>query len=53
MTHDLWTKLNDKIYEYLASVTLGDLVESQHVKNIAVLQDKREAVQAGKSAAYV
>lgn len=53
MTHDLWTKLNDKIYEYLASVTLGDLVESQHVKNIAVLQDKREAAQAGKSAAYI
>lgn len=29
MTHDLWTTLNRKMYEYLASVSLADLV-AQH-----------------------
>lgn len=29
MTHDLWTTLNVKMYEYLSSVTLADLVEKQ------------------------
>src|SRR5215468_3672792 len=27
MTHDLWTSLNEKIYEYLSSVTLKNMVE--------------------------
>ncbi len=29
MTHDLWTSLNKKIYEYLDSVTLAELVAKQ------------------------
>lgn len=29
MTHDLWTELNVKILEYLAGVTLADMVASQ------------------------
>jgi Rrf2 family iron-sulfur cluster assembly transcriptional regulator len=29
MTHDLWTALNTKILEYLAGVTLADMVASQ------------------------
>jgi len=29
MTHDLWTTLNAKMYEYLSSVSLADLVEKQ------------------------
>jgi len=29
ITHDLWTGLNEKIFEYLASVTLQQLVDSQ------------------------
>lgn len=29
MTHTLWTNLNNKILEYLDSVTLADLVEQQ------------------------
>jgi len=32
MTHDLWSTLNFKMYEYLSSVTLADLVESQKKK---------------------
>lgn len=34
MTHDLWSTLNFKMYEYLSSVTLADLVERQ-VKKLA------------------
>ena len=29
MTHELWTTLNFKMYEYLTSVSLADLVEKQ------------------------
>ena len=32
MTHDLWTSLNKKIYEYLDSVTLAELVSKQQEK---------------------
>ena len=46
MTHDLWSTLNDKMYEYLQSVTLADLVakqrERQEELQQSVLQDKRK-----------
>ena len=29
MTHELWTTLNFKMYEYLSSVKLSDLVDKQ------------------------
>ena len=32
MTHELWTTLNFKMYEYLTSVTLSDLVDKQLAK---------------------
>jgi Rrf2 family transcriptional regulator, iron-sulfur cluster assembly transcription factor len=44
MTHDLWATLNDKMYEYLDSVKLSDLVAQQSSraeKAVNVLQDKR------------
>ena len=44
MTHELWSTLNAKMYDYLASVSLADLVERQRQKmagNPAVLEDKR------------
>ena len=48
MTHDLWSTLNDKMYEYLDSVKLSDLVAQQAARKekVNVLQDKR-----GKEAA--
>jgi Rrf2 family iron-sulfur cluster assembly transcriptional regulator len=51
MTHDLWTALNEKLYEYLNSVTLQDLVDQQRAKdgNVSVLMDRRRA--AGRKAA--
>jgi Rrf2 family iron-sulfur cluster assembly transcriptional regulator len=48
MTHDLWARLNEKMYEYLDSVKLSDLVSEQTARKeaVKVLQDKR-----GKEAA--
>lgn len=44
LTHDLWATLNFKMYEYLESVTLSDLVE-KHLKkpgaDVLLLQDAR------------
>jgi Rrf2 family iron-sulfur cluster assembly transcriptional regulator len=40
MTHDLWVSLNQKIYDYLDSVTLAELVAKQQDKQkVAVLAD--------------
>ncbi len=42
MTHDLWANLNVKIYEYLDSVTLAELVAKQQNKqNIAKVPEGR------------
>jgi Rrf2 family iron-sulfur cluster assembly transcriptional regulator len=49
MTHDLWARLNEKMYEYLGSVHLSDLVAEQQ-KRIQVLQDKRRAAAQNDTA---
>ena len=45
MTHDLWSTLNSKMYEYLSSVTLAELVERQQNKvsgsTAVVFEDQR------------
>jgi Predicted transcriptional regulator len=33
MTHELWSTLNDRIYEFLSSVTLADEVKKQRQIN--------------------
>ncbi|RTL53071.1 MAG: Rrf2 family transcriptional regulator [Rhodocyclaceae bacterium] len=48
MTHKLWTTLNEKMYEYLGSVSLGDQVREQRAATgaeapVAVLHDQRPA----------
>ncbi|MHB8666494.1 MAG: Fe-S cluster assembly transcriptional regulator IscR [Burkholderiales bacterium] len=45
MTHNLWATLNDKLYDYLNSVTLQDLVNEQLAKdvNVTMLIDRRPA----------
>lgn len=40
MTHDLWMSLNEKIYEYLNSVSLADLVAKQQGCGKAQLDEK-------------
>ncbi|TCV90752.1 Fe-S cluster assembly transcription factor [Sulfurirhabdus autotrophica] len=41
MTHDLWMNLNARIFDYLTSVKLSHLVESQNVEGVAVANDGR------------
>jgi len=45
MTHELWSTLNEKMFEYLNSVKLSELVARQRERMardaVAVLQDKR------------
>lgn len=46
MTHDLWSTLNEKMYEYLDSVKLSDLVVKQRAseaQKVKILMDKRAA----------
>jgi Rrf2 family iron-sulfur cluster assembly transcriptional regulator len=50
MTHDLWMSLNEKIYEYLNSVTLADLVAKQQGCAKAVLDDKMRGVKVAVAA---
>ena len=45
MTHDLWATLNEKMYDYLSSVTLADLVAHQSGKQVSVIKDFREKVE--------
>jgi Rrf2 family iron-sulfur cluster assembly transcriptional regulator len=44
LTHELWCNLSDQIYDFLNGISLGQLVEEQHVKDVAArqLQDVRE-----------
>jgi len=53
MTHDLWATLNSKMYEYLASVSLADLVARQKQKLAGqgiVLEDHRRLGASRRSA---
>jgi len=43
MTHDLWATLNEKVYEYLSSVSLADVVAHQQGKPVQVIKDFRSA----------
>jgi Rrf2 family iron-sulfur cluster assembly transcriptional regulator len=42
MTHDLWATLNEKMHDYLSSVSLADLVAHQNGKPVAVIKDFRQ-----------
>jgi Rrf2 family iron-sulfur cluster assembly transcriptional regulator len=50
MTHDLWTTLNRKMYEYLASVSLRELVDRQLANQESVLLDQRRTVVPNQTA---
>src|SRR4051812_45180189 len=52
MTHDLWSTLNDKMYEFLNSVNLADLVAKQRAREaqkVQVVQDKRPGAAGSES----
>lgn len=48
LTHDLWARLNEHIFEFLGSVNLRQLVEAHEAKaaGVAQVHDMREAARA-------
>ncbi len=46
MTHDLWTKLNQLIFDHLGAVTLKQLVDDQQVRQDSAMQiiDMRKVI---------
>ena len=50
LTHDLWAALNDRIFDYLHSVTLSQLVTDQKSDNIKVISDQRIGKKKNESA---
>lgn len=44
MTHQLWEELSSRIYEFLNSITLADLVSRPHVQQVASRQEGRATV---------
>jgi len=42
VTHDLWATLNEKMNDYLSSVSLADVVAHQQGKQVAVIRDFRQ-----------
>ena len=51
ITHDLWATLNERIFSYLESVTLRQLVDNQRAKESGVNTVRDMRSQAGKGAA--
>jgi Rrf2 family transcriptional regulator, iron-sulfur cluster assembly transcription factor len=41
LTHQLWEDLSNRIYDFLNSITLGDLVNKPHVQEVALHQEGR------------
>ena len=51
MTHDLWAQLNERVFDFLGSVTLHDLVEQQKTKPVKIIRSKEAcATSNGKRA---
>ena len=50
ITHDLWATLNQKMNDYLSSVSLADVVSHQQGKPVAVIRDFRGAGTAAQAA---
>jgi len=51
LTHDLWAALNERIFDYLQSVTLSQLVADQQKDSaVKVLRDQRTSLKKDESA---
>jgi Rrf2 family iron-sulfur cluster assembly transcriptional regulator len=51
ITHDLWATLNEKMNDYLSSVSLADVVSHQQGKQVQVIKDFRSAENAPEKVA--
>jgi Rrf2 family iron-sulfur cluster assembly transcriptional regulator len=41
LTHDLWVNLSNQIYDFLSNISLGDLMKTEGVQEVAGRQDSR------------
>lgn len=45
LTHQLWCDLSDQIHVFLSSISIGDLVSRQEIRDVAKRQDDRAKQQ--------
>lgn len=45
LTHELWMDLSAQIHQFLSSITLGQLVERRHTRDVAARQDGTSIMQ--------
>ena len=50
ITHDLWATLNEKMNDYLTSVSLADVVSHQQGKQVQVIKDFRNSESPAEKA---
>ena len=53
MTHDLWTSLNERMYEYLSSVDLAQLVSQQRSRSDYVSESESAPMRRSRRIAVV
>ncbi|MEJ2344722.1 MAG: Fe-S cluster assembly transcriptional regulator IscR [Gammaproteobacteria bacterium] len=41
LTHDLWVNLSNQIYDFLSNISLGDLMQTEGVQEVAGRQDSK------------
>lgn len=51
LTHELWTDLSQRIYDFLSGITLADLVNRTGVQEVAQRQDNIQKVDLAKASA--
>jgi Rrf2 family iron-sulfur cluster assembly transcriptional regulator len=49
LTHKLWCSLSDQIHGFLSGISLGDLVQEEHVKMVAERQQKASAQDSSEN----
>lgn len=53
LTHDLWQDLSKQLHDFLSSISLQNLVDRQHVQEVAERQDKYQHERAANSSSRV
>ena len=51
LTHELWTELSEKIYEFLDEISLADLIQRPRVREVAERQEEKHKSDVTKMAA--
>lgn len=49
LTHHLWMDLSDQVRDFLQSISLGDLVKRQDIRQVSQRQELRSKGQGGKN----